>query len=105
MKIIENEVRYDINTEMKHDTELITKASSMKNGCYQIINNTVCYYQTPFTKIWQLDIPDSSLHLHHICLSSSQPACSVLASCGNGAALDWEQIYHRLQKLNIEIVS
>ena len=48
LKVIENEVRCDNNAEMKCGTDIITKASSMKNGQHQTINNTVHHCQTPF---------------------------------------------------------
>ena len=46
--MIENEVRHDNGAELKHDTELIKKASSIKHGWHQTINDTVNFYQTPF---------------------------------------------------------
>ena len=48
LKMIENEQRHDGNAAMENNAEPTTKVSSMKHGWNQIINNTVCYYQTPF---------------------------------------------------------
>ena len=36
------------NTKMENSAETITKASSMKYGWHQTINNIVCYCQSPY---------------------------------------------------------
>ena len=46
--MIENEQHNKNNTEMENNMEPIIKASSMKHGWCQTINNATCYYQTPF---------------------------------------------------------
>ena len=46
--MIGNEQHHNNNTAMENNAKPITKASRMKNGWHQTINNTVCYYQTTF---------------------------------------------------------
>ena len=46
--MIENEKICNNETEIESDAEPITKASRMKHGWCQTINNTVHFYQKPF---------------------------------------------------------
>ena len=47
-KMTENGKCNKNNAAIENNTELITKANSIKHGWFQTINNAVCYYKTPF---------------------------------------------------------
>ena len=49
IKMSENEQHHDNNAVIENSAAPIRKESSMKYGWCQKINNTVCYYQMPFS--------------------------------------------------------